>query len=911
MARASTPRLSPELAAALHRGAQVVTATVRAARAHRRAFAEDQRSQGVAGWQAPAITDWATWLNTLHQAIPELPIFLSPLEEETLWKQVQQQDAQQVVSPQALAHLAQTAYALLSDYNAHARRRASRVAVYQDAHEDAARFHAWAAAFDALCAQLDVLPAAQLPSRLQPHVASLAPSLPREILLVGFDRLTPAQAGLLAALEAAGVALTHLSAPTLATQQQLFSAADEAEELRACALWTRARLNADPNTRIGILVPVLGSAKAAIDRAFRRMFTSQSEDDPAGPALPYEFSLGAPLSSIPLIAAALLVLRWLAGPLPAAEVTSLLTGGFLAGNAGEALLLAQLDIDLRRDGLLTAELSLAKLLRHAEAHPSFFSTSLTGRLRAAVAWQQRARAAGARPHTEWAEAAADQLAAWLWPGFHELDSTAYQARERWETLLRSVAALNIVSPLLRYTGFVNDLAGFAHTTLFAAESRNAPVQILGATEASGLTFDAIWFLQLTENQWPPRGRLHPLLPAAVQRDAAMPHTSGADDLALAEEQLRRILASAPEIVFSHARRTDGAEARISPRLRALDLVPLTLDTSLPSVRCEVIRDTDPAIGTPWPVEQPVASDALKQQSSCGFRSFAGRRLLSGEFEDEAWGLDPAERGILLHSALQHLWSTSPVAAESHQLHTRDDLRQAVGDGSIDDKLQHAIANAFLDRTRHAAGDPWLLRYLALEQQRLALRLRLWLDVEQDRAPFRVIALEQEINDAHIDTSTNELRLHLRVDRIDELSDGSRLLLDYKTAGDVSSKLWFGDRPDEPQLPIYARFSGIERVAGIAFAQIRFGGKTALHAIAQDPASQIGAAAKAALLDASVFSEWDSVLGRLAGEFLRGEAPVNPKRGNQTCQYCSLHGICRVRSQAVDLTTDDEEDTAHV
>ena len=118
MARASTPRLSPELTAALDRGAHIVTATVRAARAHRRAFAEDKRSQGLAGWQAPALTDWATWLSTLHQALPELPMLLSPLEEETLWKQVQQQDAQQVVSPQALAHLAQTAYALLSDYNA-------------------------------------------------------------------------------------------------------------------------------------------------------------------------------------------------------------------------------------------------------------------------------------------------------------------------------------------------------------------------------------------------------------------------------------------------------------------------------------------------------------------------------------------------------------------------------------------------------------------------------------------------------------------------------------------------------------------------------------------------------------------------------------------------------------------------
>ncbi len=904
MAAAPQPRLSPELAAALDRKAHIVAASVRAARALRRAFAEDKRSQGHTSWQAPAITDWTSWLTGLYQSLPHLPVLLTSLEEEALWKQVQQQDAQRVVSPQALAQLAQSAYALLSDYNAHPSRR---TAVFQNAHEDAARFLAWAEAFDTLCRRFDVLPPALLASHLQLHVSALAPSLPRELILLGFDRFTPAQSGLLRALVSAGIEISQPAPRSAAAQQQICTAADEAEELRGCALWMRARLAAHPDARLGILVPELRSAKAPIDRAFRRALAPGHGAGSIHDNLPYEFSLGAPLSSIPLIAAGLLLLRWLAGPLPAAEITSLLTGGFLGGSAGEALQLGQLDTELRRGGLLTSELSLAKLLRHAEDSPQLFPAVLTQRLRAATLWQQRAAAAGARPHGEWAQAAADQLEAWGWPGFRELGSIAYQARERWDALLRSAAALNTVSPPLRYAAFIDELASFAQTTLFAAESRNAPVQILGATEASGLTFDAVWFLHLTENQWPPRGRLHPLLPPSVQRDAAMPHASNAADLALAEEQLRRVLASTPHIVFSHARRIAGAEARLAPQLRALSLTPLTIDTCSPPTPCEVVRDTEPSRGAPWPVEQPVASDALKQQSACAFRSFASRRLFSGEFETEAWGLDPAERGVLLHSALQHLWSAEPIAASSNQLHTRDDLRQAIGDGSIDDKLHHAIARAFREQTLQAAGDPWRLRYLSLERQRLALRLRLWLDVEQDRAPFRVIALEKEINDAHI----GELHLHLRVDRVDELEDTSHLLLDYKTAGDVSAKYWFGDRPEEPQLPVYARFGGIDRIGGIAFAQIRLGGDTALHALTTDPAAQIGSALKAASLDDSTVEEWETVLHRLANEFLRGEAPVNPRRGNQTCKYCSLHGVCRVRSQAVDLlAAEDEEDAAH-
>ncbi len=926
-------RLPREIADALGRGAQVLTASVRAARALGRAFAEDAQAEGLASWRAPAIGDWSGWLQQMYEAadsmdaaLPlgaepggstkaELPLLLIPLQEDLLWKRVQAAEAGLVVSPGRLAHLAQGAYQLLSDYDAHS----SRKAPWAAAHEDAEHFLRWSSGFDALCAQLHVLPRAGLEAALREHAPALHKQHnTRELLLVGFDRLTPSQQRLLDALERAGIRVRQAALDEPA-QPQLVCAADEHQELHACARWVRARLETDPHQRIAVLLPELAGARAELDRVFRRVLLPESARQPSGGPPPYEFSLGAPLASLPLIASALLLLRWLAEPLPAAEISSLLAGGFLAHDAAEAQALAQTDAALRRTGLLTSRLSLASLLRHAAAKPGLLPPGAHARIRAAALWTRREAASPRRSYAEWAGAAEAQLAALGWPGFRELDSIAYQARQRWEALLAEAARLGFAGGSLDWSAFVRELTGFARSTLFAAESRDAPVQILGAAEASGQRFDAIWFLQVTEARWPPGGRLHPLLAPGVQRDAGMPHSSAETDLRLAEEQLRRIAASAPVVVVSYARQSGGLDARPSPLLRHLgEAVAVEPFPSEILVPCATVHDPEPVAVAPWPLDRAAGgSDVLKRQAACGFQSFAVKRLGAHALEEESWGLDAGERATLLHAALEQLWSVQPSPA---RLHTSEDLARAHADGTLDAILHGAVARSFQPALR--AADPWRTAYLALEQQRLHTRLRAWLDVERQRAPFRVIGLEQRMQAAPIAFDTaglqGELRLNLRADRVDAVGDESELrtlILDYKTAATVGPALWAGDRPDEPQLPIYALFGGIENVAGIAFAQIR-AGRTALHALAEDPAGQLGARetgkADKRLLPAETRAEWDRALRALAGQFARGEAPVNPKHGARTCQFCGLFGLCRVRSlkrgaMAEDL--DEEPDDA--
>ncbi len=889
--------LPPEIAQALARGATVLTGNQRAARALVRAHAEQARGQGLGSWQAPPICEWSAWLEGVYTklaTVENVPALLTPMQEAHLWQRVQVEDARGVVSPERLAELAGSAYRLLSDYDAHSFRRAPWAA----AHEDAERFLAWASGFDELCAELDVTPRAGLAGLLTKYAGALP--TPPALLLTGFDRLTPSQTALLGALSAAGVEITHAVSSEPAASQLVMEAADEAEELRACAHWLRERLSANPKQRIGVLVPELRGMRAELDRVFRRSLQPTAASRPAGPALPYEFSLGTPLATVPLVHAALALLRWLGAALPAAELTSLLLSDFLAASPEESLALAQTDAALRKRGLLTVELSLPTLLHHADQHADLLPPGVRDRLRAALeAFQQVRRprgqgSAARRTHADWAEAVPALLDAAGWPGFRESSSVAFQARERWDALLVDLAAVSAVSAPVPWSRFAHELTQAARAARFAAESRDAPVQVLGIAEAAGLPFDAVWLLGANEGRWPAPGRLHPLLAPGLQRDAKMPHGSPEGDFALAEQQLRRVLASAPVFVASYARQIGGQPARPSPLLSAFAVAPEAADAPVAPRPRETRCEPDEGSAPPWPEERAAGgSEVLKYQAACGFQAFAAKRLGAHPLDEEAWGLDAGERATLLHRALERLWATGD--GDAARLHTHAELLASERDGSLDEKLRAAIAHAFAGPMREAGGDPWRTAYFELEQQRLHTRLRRWLEEERKRPPFSVAALEQRIDNVEV----GPLRLNLRVDRIDQIEGGRALLLDYKTADRVNIGLWSGDRPDEPQLPIYAQFGDIPGLAGIAFAQIRAGkGKTKLHALLEG-------AANGPAFTPELREGWTGALLSLAREFAAGEAPVNPKHGAQTCRVCKLYGICRVRSRADAVGGEDE------
>jgi probable DNA repair protein len=487
------------------------------------------------------------------------------------------------------------------------------------------------------------------------------------------------------------------------------------------------------------------------------------------------------------------------------------------------------------------------------------------------------------------EHAAALLSASGWPdNDRPLDSVEFQLQDRWQELLDHIATLDFTGDQVDFSTALATLETEATQTLFAPRSHHAPVQIMEPLESAGSAWDKLFFLGATDMLWPARTSTHPLIPFSVQQQFAMPGAEPAHTLRDAVAITQRIAASAAVATFSYVQRNSEGEQRPSPCLHELpNVVELHSEPTTPApdatIALEAAPDDAPLPALPDKVVRGGAA-ILKLQAQCPFRAFAERRLFSSPLDEIEPGLDPGERGNLLHQVMAAFWD---------KVRTQQALRQMTTEAQLE-ALKLAV-NVALAKPTATATTPWQLRYLDVQREWLHDLLPDWLEVEMtERPPFQVLHTEFNLEDRSI----GPLRLDARVDRIDAMLDDAhpiasdaspQVILDYKT-GNIPSKPWDGDRPDEPQLPLYAVLAGDIPVHGIAFARLK-AGKIALDECSGPEFN-------------SRLEDWRRVLTNLAEVFVRGNTAVDPKT-TDSCRNCAQAALCRIHEHP--LTGDSLDD----
>jgi len=272
-------------------------------------------------------------------------------------------------------------------------------------------------------------------------------------------------------------------------------------------------------------------------------------------------------------------------------------------------------------------------------------------------------------------------------------------------------------------------------------------------------------------------------------------------------------------------------------------------------------------------EQSGGMNVLADQAACPFRAFAIHRLGARALDVPAVGLSPLERGSIAHVALEVLW---------RELKTQQALK-----GLLEEERSALIrrsVRAAMDRALKGHASAVLQRLQDLEEDRLERLLQQWLRIEADRPPF-------EISDTETTTTAElgGLKLHIKADRVDRYADGRHAILDYKTSKNLSLSGWESERPDAPQLPLYAAMS--ERpISSVLFAKL-VAGEPALVGISES-GEQAGRQPKGPPLTERI-QGWRGVMEALATSFRQGHAAVDPKKAKQTCQYCDLTPLCRI------------------
>jgi probable DNA repair protein len=862
---------------ALVAGATVVTANERLARALKLAFNHSQRRAGRQAWRTARVFSWSAWLDDLWLAslnsdtVASRGHLLGPGQEQALWQESLARSGVESLPGQmgALSRLASRTWRVCQQWRVGT--RALRDAADTD---DTRAFAAWAARYEERCAGEGWLDAGMLPARLGAGIRAGRLSLPAQLCFSGFVEWTPLQRELLR--QVAAVSEVAETGPPLADNKMRgrLLLRDKRDELEMAARWARAHLEADPLASVAMVVPDLSRRLAEVRREVLDIFDAQWRLAPERLSA-VNFSLGEPLTNRGLVDIALLLLEALGGRLDHGRISQLLRTRHVAGGIDESAARARLELQCRQQP--GATLSLEWLAEAATGTaPSL--AALLHRLQVLARAQP-----GRQAPAQWAAAFRQALRDAGWPGEKGIGSDEYQVVVALESVLDQFAASTLLAGLIGRAEAVTRLTEQLRQQLFQPAGSPQGLQVLGILEAVGQQFDALWLCGLTSEEWPPATRPTPLVALNLQRRLRMPDSSPALARERAERVLRWLEGAAVQTVVSCAQ-FEG-EARLTPS-PLIAHVPEIVAAKLPLWPTPRYRETLFAarageVLTPDPVPPLGAAEhdlrggaaLLERQAQCPARAFIEFRLGASELPSPATGLDARGRGLLLHAILQRFYERVSDQRALCALDPRDEVRL------IDELLDAEVPK------RLPGHDPLLRALGALERGRLRHLLGSFFAGERTRNPFRVLAAERSLTGLGGPPALQRLGLRLRIDRIDELEDGRRLVIDYKTGALPTGTQLLSPPVRQPQLPLYAICADADAVAMV---QLRAGrvrwvgvgrGSWGIEGVDAPEGFSAGRFADWQALKAF----WWSMVERLAGAFADGDFRVDrwhlePARG---------------------------------
>ena len=363
-----------ELLDALDQGALLLLPNARAAREMRAAFDARQRSRGLPAWEPARALSWSQWTNSLWSELivggKEERLLLNAAQEHSVWRKIIADDASQrsIGSVDSLAELAQSAWQLASHYDATRKLREFA------ASHDSRIFAAWSESFARQCAERGYVSAGQLNAALLEHVRRGGLAVPASLDLVGYGQMMAGQQALLTELRERGTVVRQRTLESTRNADRLVASVlvpTEGEERLLAVRWVRefldTRRTGEPPARVAVLVPNLAEEREQLDGVFREVLAPELQSIDADlSSTPWEFSGGAPLSSLAMVVDALELVRWTQGPLPLERVSSLLLSPYLGKigtDAGARDAAARFDVSrLRRTLLLRSEIDVPGLL---------------------------------------------------------------------------------------------------------------------------------------------------------------------------------------------------------------------------------------------------------------------------------------------------------------------------------------------------------------------------------------------------------------------------------------------------------------------------------------------------------------------------------------------------------------------
>ena len=710
------------------------------------------------------------------------------------------------------------------------------------------KFRRWAKTYQSILDKKQLLTSPSTWSKVAEGFAQHGLNTENSIYLYGFQSIPPLQQRV---LEAATSDIIPIEVMGESASISKYECPEPKVELEIAAKWAAQQLLNDPNQRIGLIIPDLNNRVSETARLINEALASNNCSTAVN------ISAGVKLFETPLLQSALSLLEMTEYKLPMAHWLGIVNSSYWHFN--HLPIQFKVDCELQLRETKKYDLSLDKFTQIIRAQQSKLDDpdSIQPQLQPLYDTQQliRQTAKAKKTFAQWAEFFKQFTAQLGWPGLKQPNSLQYQQIQYWEKLLGFFSELDNLAIEISHSRALSYLQKLANEHLFHPQTGDAPLQVLGLLEAVGLQFDQLWITGMQSDNFPASGSINPVLSASYQRQHKMPFSVPEKELNIAKNLLSNFAINSNQLYVSYPITDGKTPLEQSPLIchyEQQNLHRIVGDMALHNwldqpYSCDINIDAGHPYSAP---KEPIrgGSSILKNQSTCPFNAFAIHRLWAKEFEQPAIGLEAIDRGSIVHEILYRLWNQWQSSK----------VFLALNEQQLNDQLSTTIDTVLIEQ---ATKNPILLgdNFKQLEKQRLCKLIHQWLEIERQRPPFEVKETEQKKQ-----LSLGELSISLIMDRLDTVEDET-LVIDYKT-GSVKSDVWLGDRPEDPQLPLYILASN-PQPQGCAFASLK-GNEQKFIGISNN---HIIKGIKVADNWDLQLQDWQQSIDNLAQEFIQGKA----------------------------------------
>ena len=669
--------------------------------------------------------------------------------------------------------------------------------------------------------------------------------LPGNYYHFGIKRPTPEQIKLFDLLQS-----QKLELPQSKDTYEAKSFSTVESELQYIAKWAKQKSVNNPKHQIGVVIPNLGELQHQVSSIFNEVFDSYTTETQQKP---FNISLGSSLLQYPLIRHLFKVIA--------------LSNEIMGGNVDLDSLCRVIPspyIKGAKEETNSRSLLINRLL--SRSNNCFTIKQLVALMDDCPILKKQVTSISQiknkqRSHSEdWLESLYQLLDIWGFGSDRALSSSEYQLFEKFQNESLILNQSSVLKRKMTFESCIDILRQHFDAVIFQPQSGDSNIHILGALEAEGLHFDEVWVSNMTSNFLPGFIKFPLFIPATVCSDFLLPGSSFDLIQSNAISTRNGLIRLSRNTHFSFAEKNNGREQIATP---LLDFEACTENTSITPQKhvLTTVEDTRAPQLKNTSIKQGVQT--LQDQMSCPFKGFV-RRLKIQDFESDHLGFNRAEQGVLIHKILETIFI---------EISSSKALREL-----SEESINHLIES----HTMRAIGDTDQT-YQSIEKNRIIRVINQYLALEKQRSDFNVIATESVV-----EVCIEGLNFSTKLDRMDQLENGDKLIIDYKTGHSALSQIT-GEVIEQAQLPIYAISNEVD---GVAFAQIN-ASECMYKTVARDkeilPSSK-QVQSKMPDWDTQL-NTWRKTLNKASLDFQSGASAVDPTKN--ACDFCDFDLLCRV------------------